>query len=155
MEVNESIYPSYIDNTNFKYIKVDDKYIASIIIYDYPKSNYFLSIIESIPKDCEYTMCVYIQKQDTYKILKELTYSLSTSKSEINTAKGSQIDIDVIERSKDDATMLRREIQINNQEVFYINFILIVVKNCSNYLNDSKVSFIQNKFFLKLQILGI
>lgn len=134
MEVNESIYPSYIDNTNFKYIKVDDKYIASIIIYDYPKSNYFLSIIESIPKDCEYTMCVYIQKQDTYKILKELTYSLSTSKSEINTAKGSQIDIDVIERSKDDATMLRREIQINNQEVFYINFILTFYSNSSQEL---------------------
>lgn len=134
MEVNESIYPSYIDNTNFKYIKVDDKYIASIIIYDYPKSNYFLSIIESIPKDCEYTMCVYIQKQDTYKILKELTCSLSTSKSEINTAKGSQIDIDVIERSKDDATMLRREIQINNQEVFYINFILTFYSNSSQEL---------------------
>ena len=118
------IYPSFIDNRDFRYIKVDDKYIASIIIYDFPKCNSFLSILESFPKDTEYTMSVYIKKQDTYKILRELTNSISISKSEIKTAKGSQIDIDVIEKSQDDAAMLRKEIQINNQEIFYINFIL-------------------------------
>lgn len=118
------IYPSFIDNRDFRYIKVDDKYIASIIIYDFPKCNSFLSILESFPKDTEYTMSVYIKKQDTYKILRELTNSISISKSEIKTAKGSQVDIDVIEKSQDDAAMLRKEIQINNQEIFYINFIL-------------------------------
>ena len=120
----EYIYPSFVDNTDFRYIKVDDKYIASIVIYDFPRYNSFLSILESFPKDIEYTMSIYIKKQDTYKILRELTNSISISKSEIKTAKGSQIDIDVIEKSQDDAAMLRKEIQINNQEIFYINFIL-------------------------------
>ncbi len=124
MICKDYIYPSFIDNRDFRYIKVDDKYIASIIIYDFPKCNSFLSILESFPKDTEYTMSVYIKKQDTYKILRELTNSISISKSEIKTAKGSQIDIDVIEKSQDDAAMLRKEIQINNQEIFYINFIL-------------------------------
>lgn len=130
----DSIYPSYIDNTDFRYIKLDDKYIASIIIYDFPKYNTFLSIIESIPRDIEYTMSIYVKKQDTYKILKELTYSISTSKSEIKTAKSSQIDIDIITKSQDDANLLRKEIQINNQEIFYINFILTFYSNNSDEL---------------------
>lgn len=134
MITKDSIYPSYIDNTDFRYIKLDDKYIASIIIYDFPKYNTFLSIIESIPKDIEYTMAIYIKKQDTYKILKELTYSISTSKSEIKTAKSSQIDIDIITKAQDDANSLRKEIQINNQEIFYINFILTFYSNNSDEL---------------------
>ena len=72
----ESIYPSYIDNTDFRCVEIDGKFIASIILYEFPKFNMFLSVIESIPKDLEYTMSIYIQKQDTYKILKELQLSL-------------------------------------------------------------------------------
>lgn len=130
----ENIYPSYIDNTDFRYIKIDDKYVASLIIYDFPQYNSFLSITESIPKDTEYTMSIYIQKQDTYKILKELMYSISSSKSEIKTAKSSQIDFDIITKLKDDANNLRKEIQINNQEIFYINFILTFYSDSSKDL---------------------
>lgn len=145
---NESIYPSYIDNTDFRYIKIDDKYIASLIIYDFPQYNSFLSITESIPKDIEYTMSIYVQKQDTYKILKELMYSISTSKSEIKTAKDSQIDIDIITKLKDDANNLRKEIQINNQEVFYINFILTFYSNSSEKL-IKKLKRFQSRLYSK------
>ncbi len=124
MSTKDTIYPSYIDNTDFRYIKIDDKYIASIIIYDFPQYNTFLSITEALPKEFEYTMAIYIQKQDTYKVLKNLMYSISTAKSEIKTANQSQIDIDVISKLKDDANLIRKEIQINNQEIFYTNFIL-------------------------------
>lgn len=127
----ESIYPSYIDNTDFRCVEIDGKFIASLILYEFPKFNMFLSVIESIPKDLEYTMSIYIQKQDTYKILKELMQFISTSKSEIKTAKSSQIDFDLITRSNDDANALRKEIQINNQEIFYTNFIL-------TFYSDSK-----------------
>lgn len=127
----ENIYPSYVDNMDFRYIKVDNNYIASLIIFDFPEYNYFLSITESVPKDIDYTMSIYVQKQDTYKILKDLTYSISTSKSEIKTANKAQIDIDVISKYNNDASKLRREIQINNQEIFYLNFIL-------TFCSDSK-----------------
>lgn len=144
----ESIYPSYIDNTDFRYIKVDDKYVASLIIYDFPQYNSFLSITESIPKDIEYNMSIYVQKQDTYKILKELMYSISTSKSEIQTAKSSQIDIDIINKLKDDANKLRKEIQINNQEVFYLNFILTFYSSSSEELLK-KLKRFQSKLYSK------
>lgn len=133
----EDIFPACIDNTDFRYIKIDGKYVSNIIIYDFPEFNTFLSITDSIPKDINYTMSIYVQKQDTYKILRELTYSISTSKSEIKTAKSSQIDIDVISKYNSDANNLRKEIQINNQELFYLNFIL-------SFYSDSKDNLIKN-----------
>ena len=144
----EGIFPSYIDNTDFRYIKIDDKYISSIIIYDFPEFNTFLSITESIPKDINYTMSIYVQKQDTYKILKELTYFISTSKSEIRTAKTSQIDIDVITRHNSDANSLRKEIQINNQEIFYLNFILTFYSDSIDKLLKTVKRF-QSKLYSK------
>ncbi len=123
---NIDMLPSYIDNTNFKYIRVDDKYIASIVISDYPKKIAFNEIFESIPKDIEYDLSLYIQKQDTAKILKDLTYYISVNGSEKKTAKENQIDIDILGKVKDDAKMLRHDIQINNEEVFYINIILTI-----------------------------
>lgn len=141
MDNKESIYPSFIEVNDFRYIKVDDKYISNIVIYDFPTFNTFLSIIEDIPKDTEYTMSMYIQKQDSYKVLKELTYSISTSKSELKTSSSSQVDIDIINKLKDDANSLRKEIQINNQEIFYVNFILTF------YSQEKQNLFKQLKYF--------
>ena len=67
---NFSLYPSYIDNTNFKYLNIDDKYILSLEIYDYPSVITFTQIIEAIDKNYLYDMSIYVQKQDTLKVLK-------------------------------------------------------------------------------------
>lgn len=144
----DCIFPSYIDNTDFRYIQIDNKYIASLIIYDFPRYNTFLSITEAIPKDIKYSISTYVQKQDSYKVLKELMQCISTSKSEIKTSNSSQIDIDIINNLKDDANFLRKEIQINNQEVFYINFILTFYSNSIQDLFKTLKRF-QSKLYSK------
>lgn len=118
---NSKILPSYIDSTNFKYIKLDNKYLASITISDYPRYIKFLQIIESIPKDVSFDMAIYIRKQNITEILKKLTYNISSFGTEKKTVNENQLDIDIIDMSKSDAKELRRQIQINNQEVYYIN----------------------------------
>lgn len=145
---NIDMLPSYIDNTNFKYIKLDDKFIASILISDYPKEIGFSEIFVNIPRDVEYDLSLYIQKQDTAKVLKDLTYYISSSGGEKKTAKENQIDIDILGKVKEDAKMLRHDIQINNEEVFYINIILTMyAKNKSEILTILKT--IQSKLYSK------
>lgn len=112
--------PGYIDNTNFKYLNIDEKIVMSILIQDYPKYIEFLQIIESIPKNINFDMSMYIKKQDTGKVLKDLTYKISSSSAEIKTINKNQIDIDLINNLKNDAIDLRKDIQINNQEIFNI-----------------------------------
>ena len=130
-----NIYPSSIDNTNFRYIKIDNIYSSSILITNFPRFISFLQIIDSIPKKYLYDMSIYIKKQDSMKILKELTYYISSSSSEIKTINKNQIDIDILGQVKEDAKKLRKEIQINEQEIFFVN-ILITFFN-----SDKKILF--------------
>ena len=124
-----NILPSFIENIDFRYIKVDDKYIASLIIKEYPKNSYFLSIMEAIPKDFMYDISIFLKKQDIMKVLKELTYYISSSSAEINTINKNQVDIDVLNKTLDDAKNLRREIQINNEEVYNVSVFITLYSN--------------------------
>ena len=122
--MNNINLPGFIDNTNFKFLNIDEKIIISIIIQDYPKYTEFIQIMESIPKNINYDISMYIKKQDISKVLKDLTYKISSSSAEIKTINKNQIDIDIINNLKKDAINLRKEIQINNQDIFNINIII-------------------------------
>lgn len=121
--------PSCIDNTNFKYLNIDEKIIVNLVIEEYPKYTEFIQVLDAIPKNINYDMSMYIKKQDTEKILKELTYKISSSNAEIKTVNNNQIDIDIINNVKSDAINLRKEIQINNQEVFNLSIIITFYSN--------------------------
>lgn len=117
-------YPSIIDNTNFRYLTIDGKYVKSLIITKIGEFVDFLEIVEALPKDFIYDLTFDVRKQNTMNILKEITYNIGASSSEIKTSKNNQIDIDILNKIKNDAKDLRRKIQIDNEEVFYINIII-------------------------------
>jgi len=123
-----SLYPGFIDNTNFKHVNVDGKYIVTICIVSYPKKMVLLEFMNSLPKDIQFDMSIFVQKQDTMKVLKELTYNISNSKAEINTINNNQIDVDILDKLTSDAKKLRYEIQINNEQVYH-TFTYISVKS--------------------------
>ena len=102
-----NFFPSFIDNSNFNYLKVDDKYIASLVIYDYPVKIYFTQIINSIEKKYMYDVSIYIQKLDTLKVLKDISYNLSNYKSELKTTNKNQIDIDLLNKQQIQKSMLK------------------------------------------------
>ncbi len=150
----KNLFPSYIDNTKFNYIKLDNIFSSSIIIYDYPKYISAFDITESLPKDIEYDMSIYTRKIDTYSVLKELTHYITLTDTEISTINKNQIDIDIIKKVKDDSKELRREIQINNEEIFLITIIITVFDKDKNNLL-SKIKSIQSKLYSKQFISNI
>lgn len=154
MENNGSGYiPSYIENTDFRYINVDNKYIASLVIKEYPQKSFFLDIIESIPKTFSYDISIFLQKQDIMKVLKDLTYYISSSSAEISTINKNQLDIDILSKSREDAKNLRREIQINNEEVYNVCFFITLYSNSKSEILQILKTF-QTKLFSK-QIVSI
>lgn len=136
-----NFYPGYIDNTNFRYLNLDGKYIATICIVKYPKKGCFLDFMQALPKDIEFDMGIFIKKQDTSKILKEITYNISNSKAELKTANNNQIDVDLLDKVTNDAKRLRYEIQINNEEVYNI-YLYISIKS----YNKDNVIYTINRF---------
>ena len=126
MKINrfKNIFPSYVDNTRFRVLCVEGIYISSLIINNYPRSPDFLDIILSLPRDMKCDITIHVQKQDSIKILKELTYSISVNASELKSINKNQIDIDLVGKSREDAMNLRKEIQINGEEIFLCSVII-------------------------------
>ena len=150
----EEILPDIIEDNSYKYLMVDNKYICSIYIKQYPKESGFLEIIDSIPKDVEYDISIYIQKQDTYDVLKKISYQISNLRSELKDTRKNQLDLDIMEITTKDAKNLRREIQINNEEIFKINFqITFFHKDLENLF--TLVKDFQNRLYSKQIISNI
>lgn len=150
----EEILPDIIEDNSYKYLMVDNKYICSIYIKQYPKESGCLEIIDSIPKDVEYDISIYIQKQDTYDVLKKISYQISNLRSELKDTRKNQLDLDIMEITTKDAKNLRREIQINNEEIFKINFqITFFHKDLENLF--TLVKDFQNRLYSKQIISNI
>ena len=115
--------PSSIDNTKYKYIKVDEKYIVSIIIKSLPEYIFFLDVIKDIDKNIQYDMSIYLNKLDPIKTLNQITYNISSNQSELRTINKNLRNIDIINKSNEEAKSLRRKIQIENQEIYNITII--------------------------------
>ena len=139
--MKNNFLPSFLDNTNFKYLKLDNKYLASIIITDYPKKISFIQITESIPKDLEYDLSMFIQKQDTNTVLKQLTYHISSSGTEIKTVNENQVDIDILSKIKEDAKnqIVKPEYRLLGSDIDY-RAVKIANENVDPNINPLKDS---------------
>ena len=119
--------PGYVDATNFKFIDFDNKFLAGIVIKKLPNMFNFLDVIKAIPKNEIYDLAIYISKKDSSKVLKEISYYISSSSSEQKTVNKNQVDIDILSKVKEDAKELRRAIQIDGEDIFYINILFTFV----------------------------
>ena len=150
----EDILPDIIEDNSYKYMLLDDKYICNLYIKGFPKETSFLEIIESIPKEHIYDMSIIIEKQDTMKILKKLSYQISYLGTEINSVNKNQIDLDVMEMSKTDAKDLRKDIQVNNEEVYKISiYFTFFSSDINSLLREIKI--FQSKLYSKQIISNI
>lgn len=146
--MEELTLPSFIDARKFQYIKVDNQYIIHLMVKAYPEEVTFLEIPNKIPKDYEYEMNILIEKKDLGQELKNLTYTIASSGTELKTTHQNQIDIDVIERRKQNAKKIRRDIYINHDEIYNMNILFCFYSCHLEKLQDTVKDF-QNKLFAK------
>lgn len=120
----EELLPDIIENTNFKYVIVDNKYVASISIKSLPEYIYFLDVIKDLPKTIDYCCSFYVSKLDPIKAINDITFSIGNANSEIETINSNQRNIDVVLKTREDANILRRKIQLENQEIYSLKIIV-------------------------------
>lgn len=139
------IYPEIIDNTEYSHIKIDDIYTCTIACIEYPKilTDEFTKNLINI--NIEYEIMFMYERQDVYKILKEVNYYISRAKIDRNSK---NIDSDIIFESEEDAKYIKKEISTNNQEI-YNCIILIKIKSNSKESLQLKLETIQNFLYSK------
>jgi type IV secretory pathway VirB4 component len=84
---------------------------------------------------------MFYEKQDRYEVIKELTFHIGNTGANIKTTFENQTDIDVLSGSYYDAKYIRKQIQLNNEELFYLySYVLIYAETQQELeLNIQKV----------------
>ena len=125
----KKIYPSYFDTTNFKYLMIDNMYVSSLLVVNYNNEmeGGFLDKILSLGIDMQ--ISIYYEKQNTNEILKKLTYHIGNTGAEIKSSNENQVDISIMGKTYKDAKYIREEMQLESEELYYINIYILIYSN--------------------------
>ena len=63
---------------------------------------------------------IFYEKQDSYKTIKDLTYHIGNVGVELKEANENRQDIDIAAYTYNDAKYIRKEIQVNNEELYFL-----------------------------------
>ncbi len=82
---------------------------------------------------------IFYEKQDAFKTIKDLTYHIGNVGVELKESNQNREDIDLAAFTYNDAKYIRKEIQVNNQDIYflyiYINIYAEDIKKLEYYLN--------------------
>lgn len=84
-------------------------------------------------------LSIFYEKQDSYRTIKDLTYHIGNVGVELKESNPNKQDIDIATFAYNDAKYIRREIQVNNEDIYflyiYINVYAEDKKELEYYLN--------------------
>ena len=129
--------PSYINFNNPKYLEIENYYISSLLIVEYYREQTDLIFKNLIDTNININFSIFYEKQDMYKVLKELTYNLGNVSVDIKESNSNRQDIEIAKYTYDDAKYIRKQLQINNDEIYYIyTYVTVYSKNLNELYQD-------------------
>ena len=82
---------------------------------------------------------VFYEKQDSFKTIKDLTYHIGNVGVELKESNQNREDIDIAAFTYNDAKYIRKEIQVNNEDIYYLYIYISIyadnIKELEYYLN--------------------
>ena len=95
-------------------------------------------------------LSMFYEKQDTYKTIKDLTYFIGNSAVDLKDSNENRQDIEIASFSYNDAKYIRKQMQINNEDLYFLSMYIIVFGN-----SEKELDFLLNKIEGTLQSNGI
>ncbi len=135
----EEIYPAYLNLQNPKYLEIDNLYYAGLIAVDYYREQTDLILKNLIETNIDMNIAIFYEKQDSYKMIKELTYHIGNVGVEIKDSNENRQDIDIAAFTYNDAKYIRKEMQVNNEDLYFLYIYMMIydqdIKNLEYFLN--------------------
>lgn len=135
----DSISPAYINKQNPKYFEVDNLFYSSLIVVNYYREQTDLLLKNLVETNINMNISIFYEKQDSYKTIKDLTYHIGNVGVELKESNENRQDIDIAAYTYNDAKYIRKEIQVNNEELYflyiYINLYANTIKELEYNLN--------------------
>ena len=114
---------------NPKYLEIDEYFYSGIIIVNYYREYSELILKTLIETNINMNISIFYEKGETSKIIKELAYNIGNVGVELKESKENRIDSDIAAFTYNDAKYIRKEIQINNEEVYFLYIYLNIFSN--------------------------
>ena len=112
--------PTYINLNNPKFLEIDNYFYSGIIITNYFRENNYLILKSLLDTNINMNISIFYEKCDTSKVIKELTYNIGNVGAELKQFNDNIQDIDIAAFTYNDAKYIRKEIQINNEEMYFL-----------------------------------
>ena len=112
--------PSYINLVNPKYIEIDNNYYSSLLIINYFREQTDLILKSMIDTNIDVNISIFYERQDTYKTIRDLTYHIGNVGVDLKSNNQNRQDIDIAAFTYNDAKYIRKELQINNEDLYFL-----------------------------------
>ena len=124
-----SLYPNKIDTKNPNFLSIDNKFVSSIMVTNYNKEmeETFLDRILSLEINLDLSM--FYEKQNTSEIVKKLTYHIGNTGADLKTSNENQSDSEVMSTTYSDAKYIRKKLQIDGEDCYYLYIYISVYSN--------------------------
>ena len=116
----DGLTPAYINTLNPRYVEIDNIYYSGIIIVNYYREYEDLILKKIIDTNINMNVSIFYEKQDNYKIIRDLTYHIANVGVELKEGNQNRQDIDIAAFTYNDAKYIRKEVQVNNEDVYYL-----------------------------------
>ncbi len=133
---------------NPKYIEIDNNYYSTLIIVNYFREQTELILKSIIDTNINLNISIFYEKQDTYKTIRDLTYHIGNVGVDLKTNNPNRQDIDIAEFTYNDAKYIRKEMQVNNEELYFLYiYVTTFASNIKNleYLLNKLEGILQSK----------
>lgn len=123
-------------------------YYGGIIIVDYYREQTDIILKSIIESNINMNISIFYEKQNSYKVIKELTYHIGNVSAEIKSSNENRQDIDIATSIYSDAKYIRKEMQVNNEEMYYLYIYFTVYEEDImelEYLLNKVEGFLQSK----------
>ena len=139
----DKISSTYINLNNPKYIEIDEVYYSGIIISNYNREHEELILKNLINSNLNINISIFYEKKDTNKIIKELTYHIGNMSVDLNEKNKNIQDIDLEAFSYNDAKYIRKQMQVENEDLYFLYIYIIIFEKNINEL-ESQINKIEN-----------
>jgi len=145
---NDKMYPTYINLNNPKYIEIEDKYYSTLLIVNYYREQSDLLLKSLIDTNINMNISMFYEKKDSYKMIRELTYHIGNTGVDLESKNQNSQDIDLVAYTHNDAKYIRKQMQVNNEELYFLYiYITVFAKDTREleYLLNKVEGMIQSK----------
>ena len=136
----DEIAPAYINTKNPKNIEIDGTYYSGIIIVNYNRENTELILRKIIDTNINMNISCFYEKQDAYKTIRNLSYHIANVGVDLKDGKTNSINIDIEAFTYNDAKYIRKEIQVNNEDIYFLYIYLDIFSK-----DEKELEYLLNK----------